>query len=199
MQAQREDKRRVAVLVDCLVPGLLGAAILVLVPSQIDAFSSFLSEASTLPQLFPKMMAWCMILISAVRLVGVLLPARKPELDSDQAGTAERTVRSDSRDDIESVNTPGSRSDSEETGKGGAKNAFAWRVPLGIALLTGYVLALHTAGFLLASFLCMLGVIYLLRTVAWYKAILCAGIASLLIWYAFSQWLTIPLPSGWWG
>ena len=72
------------------------------------------------------------------------------------------------------------------------------RVLLGVGVLFGYALLLPTAGFFIATMLCVIGVIYLFERVSWIKAILFAAVVAFVTWYAFDQLLHIPLPAGWW-
>lgn len=155
-----KDKRLIYAMIEMLLPGLLGATILILIPYHIDVFSSFLVDASQLPSLFPKIAAWAMVLISVVRLIQFAI-TKKIDLPS-------------------------------------VKGIFKPRVLLGLGMLIAYIALLPILGFMIATILCMIAVMYLLGKVAWYKAILFAVICTSIVWYSFVQLLRIPLPSGLW-
>lgn len=63
------NNNRAFAIFELLLPGLLGAIILLLIPRHIQSFSSFLADSSSLPSLFPRIAAWIMITISAVKII----------------------------------------------------------------------------------------------------------------------------------
>jgi len=147
---------------EIMIPALFGVAILILLPYQVDVFSSFMLEESTRPQMFPKLLSWIMIIISIVQLIEFIA---KKDFKNDEP--------------VEKI--------------------YNTRLFLGLGLLIGYALLIPTIGFILSTGLCLLGAIYLLGNVVWYKALLYTSILSILIWFVFSQLLSIPLPTGWMG
>jgi len=71
------------------------------------------------------------------------------------------------------------------------------KVVIGVSLFTLYILFIPFLGFIVATFLSIIGFSYILEKTKWLKIIVFALISTIIIWFSFTYFLKVPLPSGW--
>ncbi|WP_182199773.1 tripartite tricarboxylate transporter TctB family protein [Paraliobacillus salinarum] len=155
---------------DSFVVILLGVCILYIVYFQ-TSLSEELKTGLDSPVLFPKLLAVLLIGLGLLQTI-----VRQKNIANNDSASVE---------------------DEEELDEGVEPNNK--RLWIGIAILISFVSVIPILGFLIASFLTMLGLVYLFKKVEWYKAVIYSLTCSLIIWFAFETFLKISLPVGLFG
>lgn len=136
---------------------VIGIIIRVLIPYQVT-MTDGMEDGIVSPSLFPKIVAWLLIILSLFRLISVYLKNDKRNINID------------------------------------FKKLYKFLSCL--TVIVGYVILIPLIGFLLSSMIAVFCLTKILGKSKWYNAILLSVITSSVIYYSFTKFLNIALPSG---
>jgi len=143
--------------IDALFFLVIGIIIRVLIPYQVT-MTDGMEDGIVSPSLFPKIVAWLLIILSLFRLTSVYLKSDKRNINIE------------------------------------VKKLYKFLSCL--TVIIGYVILIPLIGFLLSSMIAVFCLTKLLGKSKWYNAMLLSVITSSVIYYSFTKFLNIALPSG---
>lgn len=163
-------KRGYRKYVELAIPGVLGLAILAVIPMEVNIHSEAFSN-STSPRLFPELVAFLMIALSVGQLILLLTPKWRERAK----------VKQGSQDESQTVAqiVPEKKEFSIRTG-----------------VLVAYVCVIPLLGFLISTILFLFTLVTLLGKVKWYFSIPFSLIVAFPVWVLFHYILSVPLPKG---